>query len=118
MRVEAWVVALRNAAAPNDVGIVHPLLRRFQGGAASMIVFGLPAVLVRGPSIHLLYLFGAHVFAMCHVGCSPQWCACQAVLHQAPGRGDQQRWQDANPGYLQHSYFCICGAWAPGACTL
>ena len=47
MRVEAWVVALRNAAAPGNIGIVHPLLRRYQGGAASMIVFGLPAVLVR-----------------------------------------------------------------------
>ncbi len=40
------MVTLRNAAAPGDMGIIHPLLRRFQAGAASMIVFGLPAVLV------------------------------------------------------------------------
>ena len=56
MRVEAWAVALRNAAAPGDVGIVHPLLRRYQGGAASMVVFGLPAVLVRAFDFHCVHL--------------------------------------------------------------
>lgn len=54
VRVEAWVVALRNAAASGNMGIVHPLLRRYQSGAASMIVFGLPAVLVT----HLHACFG------------------------------------------------------------
>ncbi|KAK9917231.1 hypothetical protein WJX75_002125 [Coccomyxa subellipsoidea] len=45
VRVEAWVVTLKNAAAAENVGLLQPLLSRFQAGKMSMMVFGLPAVM-------------------------------------------------------------------------
>ncbi|CAL8463282.1 g2816 [Coccomyxa elongata] len=45
VKVEAWVVTLKNAAAAENVGLLQPLLRRFQAGKVSMMVFGLPAVM-------------------------------------------------------------------------
>lgn len=49
MKVEAWVVTVKNGAAAENVGLLQPLLRRFQAGKVSMMVFGLPAVMVRCP---------------------------------------------------------------------
>jgi hypothetical protein len=46
VRVEAWVVDLQNPAAADNVGLLQPLLRKLQTGAASFMVFGLPPVLV------------------------------------------------------------------------
>ena len=96
MRVEAWVVALRNAAAPNSVGVVHPLLRRFQGGAASMIVFGLPAVLVRALmcSLQCCSLRGAHACMVARgVRCFPTTCCMpgSAASSRTQGNGQQPK---------------------------
>ena len=53
VKVEAWVVTLKNAAAAENVGLLQPLLSRFQAGKLSMMVFGLPAVMVRRPDCSL-----------------------------------------------------------------
>ena len=45
--VEAWVVTICNATAADKVGLLFPLLQRYQAGKCSMMVFGLPAVQVR-----------------------------------------------------------------------
>ncbi len=45
--VEAYVVNLRHAAAPDCDGLLQPLLKRWQTGRCSYKVFGLPAVQVR-----------------------------------------------------------------------
>lgn len=50
MKVEAWVVTVKNGAAAENVGLLQPLLRRFQADKVSMMVFGLPAVMVRNPA--------------------------------------------------------------------
>lgn len=42
--VEAFVVALRDAAAPAKRGLLQPLLQRWQARRCSYAVFGLPAV--------------------------------------------------------------------------
>lgn len=42
--VEAFVVALRDAAAPARRGLLQPLLKRYQARRCSYAVFGLPAV--------------------------------------------------------------------------
>ena len=53
VKVEAWVVTLKNGAAAENVGLLQPLLRRFQADWVSMMVFGLPAVMVRCPATAL-----------------------------------------------------------------
>ena len=42
--VEAYVVTIKNAAAPVDKGLLHPLIRRWQARRCSFAVFTLPAV--------------------------------------------------------------------------
>lgn len=42
--VEAYAVTIRDAAGPQEVGLLHPLLKRMQRGAGSLGLFGLPAV--------------------------------------------------------------------------
>lgn len=42
--VIAYVVTIRNAAAPDTEGLLHPLLCRWQSGGCSFGVFALPAV--------------------------------------------------------------------------
>jgi hypothetical protein len=44
VEVEAHVVALRNATLPGDRGVLNPLLEKWQDGALSTRVFGLPVV--------------------------------------------------------------------------
>ena len=69
------MVTLRNAAAAGDMGIVHPLLRRFQSGAASMIVFGLPAVLVSRCACIGLYSRDPCIAKVPYNrSCCPRWC--------------------------------------------
>lgn len=48
VRFDCFLVALRDAAAPGPRGLLHPLLRRYREGAASLATFSLPAVQV-GP---------------------------------------------------------------------
>eukprot|EP00878_Enallax_costatus_P003598 GHUV01003812.1.p1 GENE.GHUV01003812.1~~GHUV01003812.1.p1 ORF type:complete len:573 (+),score=199.32 GHUV01003812.1:368-2086(+) len=42
--VEAFVVNIKNAAAPDEKGLVNPLLDRYNSGGCHYSVFGLPAV--------------------------------------------------------------------------
>eukprot|EP00775_Hariotina_reticulata_P013536 gene13536-13662_t len=42
--VEAFVVNIKNAAAPDVAGLVNPLLNRYNAGGCHYSVFGLPAV--------------------------------------------------------------------------
>lgn len=44
VKVEAHVVTLRNAALPDDRGILNPLIGKWLDGSVSTKVFGLPAV--------------------------------------------------------------------------
>eukprot|EP00884_Botryococcus_braunii_P013792 jgi/Botrbrau1/22413/Bobra.0091s0018.1 len=44
MEVEAFVVAIENATATDNVGIVQPVLKRVAGGHSTMLLFALPAV--------------------------------------------------------------------------
>jgi hypothetical protein len=37
-------VRIRNAAAPDDGGLIRPLVKRWQSGGCHYSVFGLPAV--------------------------------------------------------------------------
>jgi hypothetical protein len=45
--VQAFVVNIKHAAAPDVEGIINPLLLRYQTGGCHYGVFGLPAVQVR-----------------------------------------------------------------------
>jgi hypothetical protein len=45
--VEAFVINIRDAAAPDVEGLVNPLLQRYNAGGCHYSVFGLPAVQVR-----------------------------------------------------------------------
>jgi hypothetical protein len=42
--VEAYVVTVRDAAAPDCRGLLQPLLKRYQAKRCSYAVFALPAV--------------------------------------------------------------------------
>lgn len=42
--VEAFVVNITGAADPDADGLVHPLLRRYQGDGCGLEVFGIPAM--------------------------------------------------------------------------
>jgi hypothetical protein len=55
--VQAFVVNIKHAAAPDVEGIINPLLLRYQTGGCHYGVFGLPAVQVWS------------VFEMCHLTC-------------------------------------------------
>ena len=44
--VEAFVVNIKDAAAADVEGLVHPILKRWQAGACHWSVFGLPAIQV------------------------------------------------------------------------
>jgi hypothetical protein len=44
--VQAFVVNIKHAAAPDVEGIINPLLLRYQTGGCHYGVFGLPAVQV------------------------------------------------------------------------
>lgn len=44
MAVEAFVVNIKDAAAPDVEGLVNPLLQRYNAGGCHYSVFGLPAV--------------------------------------------------------------------------
>jgi hypothetical protein len=44
--VEAFVVNIKDAAAPDIAGLVNPLLHRYNAGGCHYSVFGLPAVQV------------------------------------------------------------------------
>lgn len=47
VQVEAFVVNIKDAAAPDVEGIVNPLLNRYNAGGCHYSVFALPAVQVR-----------------------------------------------------------------------
>ncbi len=46
IKLEVFGVAVRDAAAPGPKGLLHHMLARWQSGAVSSAVFGLPAVQV------------------------------------------------------------------------
>lgn len=50
--VEAFVVNIKHAAAPDEAGLVNPLLDRYNARGCHYSVFGLPAVQVRAGSVY------------------------------------------------------------------
>lgn len=96
--VIAFVVSVRNAAAPAGEGLLRPLIRRWQAGGCAAATFRLPVVqavvdwkwgfvrrvLIAELLLFLLWLGAFFVFVWAHRvrrhGCIPKWVTCRCCL--------------------------------------